>query len=268
MKMQSSLKGSRRSRTVFSSVGGGIIVGLACIALLIFLLRLFAPAAVNGLARPFWGLGTSLTAAVGNGTSQFQNNGALVAQRDQLAAENAALRAENVALATKAHDLQVTLGTRTEPAKEIVAGVLARPPVAPYDVLIVDQGSTSGVAVGAPAFGPGGTPVGRVKDLTATTARIVLYSASNTTTEGWIGAGRVPVTLTGIGSGGFEATLPKDAGIVAGDGVFVPGPGALPIGTVARIDSDPSSPTVVLHIHPYVNPFSILWVTIQPGYRL
>jgi cell shape-determining protein MreC len=146
----------------------------------------------------------------------------------------------------------------------VLAGVMTRPPVSPYDVLIVDQGMGAGIAVGNHAFGPGGVPVGIVTSADARSARVTHYTHTGNVTEGWAGAVRVPMKLLGTGAGGLDAEIPGNAGVAVGDQVFVPGPGALPIGTVVEVVSDPSSPSVVLRIRPLVNPFSLTWVTVQP----
>jgi len=179
-----------------------------------------------------------------------------------LAVQVDTLTQENRTLAAQAHDLQALLGGRTQPAPGILASVLVRPPVAPYDVLIVDQGSDAQVALGATAFGPGGTPIGTVASVSKNSARITLYSNPGLQTDAWVGDSRVPVELIGAGSGGYTATLPKTAGVTAGQGVYVAGAGALPIGTIAKVNDDPSSPNVTLLFHPYLNPFSLTWVTI------
>ena len=72
----------------------------------------------------------------------------------------------------------------------------------------------------------------------------------------------MPLSLAGVGAGAFTATLPKAAAISVGDSAYVSGPGAVPLGTIVRIDTDPSSPTVVLYIQPLVNIFSVTWVEI------
>lgn len=257
---------STRSRSLFDSPGRVASAALIVVALVLLMLRLFAPSTLYALARPLWSAGARFIGSAGS--SPLENHAALVQERDRLEAANAALVAENAALNAQAHDFQALLGDRQGPPKEIVAGVLAGPPVAPYDVLIVDQGKLDGVLEGAPAFGQGGTPIGRVGVVEAHTARIALYSAPGTLTDGWLGDNRVPVTLKGAGAGAYAATIAKDAGAAQGQSVYLGGPGALPLGTVVRVDSDPSSPTETLHIRPYANPFSLTWVTIQPAYGL
>ncbi|MDB5190323.1 MAG: Rod shape-determining protein MreC [Parcubacteria group bacterium] len=232
-----------------------VLVGVA------YAVRMFAPGTFAFVGTPAWKAGTSLTASVSHAFT-FTSGAKLANERDALAADNAALTAQNLTLTTQVRDLTALLGTRTESAKGILASVLARPPVAPYDVLIVDQGSLDGVTTASPVFGNGGTPIGVVTDITTHTAHITLYSATGTHTEGWVGANHVPVTLTGTGAGGFETSVPKDAGVQVGDIVTLPGNGGTPIGTITKIQIDPSSPTVVLDMRPYTNPFSLTWVTI------
>ena len=67
----------------------------------------------------------------------------------------------------------------------------------------------------------------------------------------------------GAGGGAMQASLSRSAGVVVGDVVFAPGPGMLPIGTVTRIDSDPSASGVTLRIMPALNPFSLTWVELR-----
>ncbi len=226
-----------------------------------YAVRATAPGAFAFVGMPAWKAGSSLTASVGH-IFTFTSAPKLASERDTLTADNAALTSENAGLSAQVRDLTNLLGTRTAPGSGILASVLARPPVAPYDVLIVDQGLSDGVRSGAEAFGNGGTPLGLVSEVATHSAHITLYSSTGTRTEGWVGATHIPVTLSGTGAGGFETSVPKDAGVTVGDGVYLPGNGGTPIGTITNIQTDQSSPNVVLDMRPYTNPFSLTWVTI------
>ncbi|MDB5265990.1 MAG: hypothetical protein JWM39_703 [Parcubacteria group bacterium] len=227
------------------------------------IVRFAAPNAFITIASPFWKAGTSVSAAVATGAGGFTSTANLVSQRDQLATQVDQLTAQNRTLTARAQDLQNLLGNRTQSSGGILAAVLARPPVAPYDVLIVDQGASTHVVLGATAYGPGGTPIGTVATVENTSSRITLYSNPGLQTDAWAGDTRIPITLTGAGSGGFTATLPKAAGVTEGQGIYVAAAGAVPVGVVSHVNADPSSPNVVLQIHPYLNPFSLTWVTIS-----
>jgi cell shape-determining protein MreC len=241
---------------------GSLAAVLIFIAIIVIVaVRFAAPGILSSLTRPMWGIGSSLTAWV-HGTATSESKSQLRADKDQLSAQNAELAAQNSALASQVSDLTALLGSRTEPEKGIVARVLARPPVAPYDVLIIDQGESAGVSVGAQARGPGGTPIGTVGETDATQSRVALYSTSGLQNDGWVGATHIPVTLTGAGAGAFHAEVPKQAGVAVGDPVYISSASTFPVGTVVQIEVDPSSPSVELDVHPYTNPFSLTWVTV------
>lgn len=227
--------------------------------MVLFLLRSIFPDTFFALSRPLWSLGESLTASVGTLTAPYENADELRKERDSLKAELEAERNKNTVLAAQIADLNALGAT----SGRIVAGVLVRPPVSPYDTLVVAGGTKEGVQVGARAYGPGGVPIGVVELVSANNTHVALYSSAGKESQGWIGETRIPITLVGFGGGMFRASVSKDAQIAVGEQVLMPGPGALPVGAVARVDADPSSPTAVVFIRPLVSPFSITWVAID-----
>lgn len=230
-----------------------LVIGLIVVVLLI--LRAAFPNALVSLARPLWGAGNVMTAAVGSVTLESATD--IRADRDRLQAELTARTNELVALSAVSEDLS-RLG---DLSNRVTAGVLARPPLSPFDTLVVAP--TESVRVDAQVYGHGGVPVGTVVRTEAGSAQVSLYSAAGRSTLGWAGDARIAIELLGVGSGAFRASVAKDSGIAVGDLVYVPGPGALPIGTVARIDTDPSSPTGILFVKPLASPFSLTWVAIE-----
>lgn len=254
----------RRNFILGRSFVGPISLSLLGIAVLFLVLRILAPGALVAIATPVWHTGTVLSASVGNGASFFTDKATLTHERDRLLAENTALKEEKATTDARVADLTRLLGTRTEAAPGILAGVLVRPPVSPYDVLIVDQGSRAGVAVGSRAEGSGGMPLGTVESVSGASARIELYSTPGRETESWVGETRLPLTLRGTGSGSFSASVAREAGVHEGDLVYLAGPGAVALGSVVSVENDPSSPRSHVAIKPFVNPFSTVWVTIVP----
>ena len=257
---------SRRHNSIVGAYPWAGPAALAVIALaaLFFILRLVFPGALVALGTPLWLTGNALTAGAGNTLSFFGDKGALIAERDQLRAENAALYAMNETLDAQVADLTRLLGDRMERTDGVLAGVLARPPVAPYDTLILDQGSDVGVRVGSRVLGAGGVPLGTVESVTRDSARALLYSTPARETESWVGEARIPMTLVGEGAGAMSAIIARESGVAVGDQVYVPGPGAVPIGSVVEVGSDPSSPRSRVEIRPILNPFSVTWVTVVP----
>ncbi len=243
---------------------GPVALVLLVLVLIFAVLRFLLPGVLVAIVSPVWSIGSSLSVGAGNVSSFFTDKAILTNERDRLLADNAAYYAKNVQLDAKVKDLERLLGGRTEPIDGILAGVLSRPPVSPYDVLIVNAGSNARVSVGSRADGPGGMPLGEVESVTKNSARILLYSTPGKETESWIGEARIPVTLIGEGSGAMSAIVAREAGISVGDLVFASGPGALPVGSVIAVGNDPSSPRSRVDIRPLLNPFSVTWITITP----
>ena len=266
MKKSSFLRGKGLSRGVRilnpdSLRGGAIVVG---IVLILIIVRVAFPDTLASLFTPLWRAGEQATASVGKVEDFFTSKESLANERDQLARENMALKNENVILAARTQDLVALLGVRTEAGDDILASVLARPPISPYDVLVIDRGTEHKVLSGALVFGNGGVPLGTIAATTDRTARVLLYSAPGRETSAWVGATRIPLTLKGEGSGAFSALIPRDASVLVGDEIYVAGEGARPVGTVTWVQTDPSATKAIVHIRPVVNPFSITWVTISP----
>ena len=248
------------------SLRGGAIV--LVVVLMIVVARVAFPDTLASLLAPLWRTGEGATAGVEKVTTFFADKEALSQERDRLVNENSGLVNENRALRARASDLTALLGTRLEGTSDILAGVLARPPISPYDVLVLDRGTEHGVASGALVFGNGGVPLGTIAATTNTTSRALLYSAPGRKTSAWIGTTRIPVTLVGEGSGAFSLLVPREVLVLVGDEVYVAGPGLLPIGMVSAVQTDPSATQARVRIRPIANPFSITWVTVSAGVTL
>ncbi len=250
---------SYRRRNVLIPHGVALIsAGVLVLAFLLFILHTFAPGILLPLAAPVWNAGSGVAKVVSDTSSFFADRARVVQERDLLSAQALALNEENRTLRARLSDI----GALGEGSTGMLAGVIARPPVSPYDTLIALLTEAGTVTTGAYAYGPGGVPLGTVDQVAGKTVRIALFSTGGRETIGWVGEKRIPITLVGRGGGAFEASLPRESGALVGDVVYVPGPGALPIGSIARIESDPSSPRDIVRIAPYANLFALTWVAI------
>lgn len=236
------------------------------IALFLFFMRFAAPDFFWKVFAPVFRSADSLAAGSHAFLSSFGDVAKLSLRNEILADENAALANENQALLQKTASLEALLGSPA-PGKStpsgILAGVVARPPEAPYDTLVLAQGSRAGIALGQEVFGAGNVPIGVISSVLDDFSRVTLFSSSGVSIAGWVGSANIPLTVTGVGAGSMSASLARSANIAVGDSVFGPGPGMLPIGTVTRIDESPSSPSITLRIMPALNLFSVSWVVVR-----
>lgn len=248
-----------RRNVLFSTANfswGGLALFFTIILLL---LRLFAPNTFLQIVTPVFNASSSLGQFGNMFLKSFGNAAQLSTENEKLINENVFLASENHALLKKLNSFsQLEIGV-----SDIVAGVVSRPPLSPYDTLLLSVGSSGGVSIGQEAFAGGGVPIGVVSDVLANFSRITLFSAPGMAVDGWIGQDNIPIKINGAGAGVMNASVPRTSNIIVGDIVFAPGPGMLPIGTVTRVDSDPSSPSAHLRITPMVNLFTVSWVVIR-----
>ncbi len=232
-------------------------------AILALLARLLAPDLFLQTFTPAFRAADTIAATSHAFINGFKDAAALAARNERLEDENAALASENQALREKEGSIsELLVGYSTNPVG-VVAGVVARPPESPYDTLVLAAGSLAGVTLGMEAFGAGGVPLGAVSAVTAGFSRVTLFSAPGFVTRGWVGRASIPVDIFGAGGGAMNASFPHSADVAVGDTVFAPGPGKLPVGSVVRIDGDPSTSGITLRILPIANPFSLSWVLLR-----
>ena len=238
---------------------GSLAMAFALIALFT---RVVLPDAFFAIITPATRVSSNISNYAHFVLSSFDNAALLEKQNENLTNRNISLTNENQALAQKLSDISPLLDGST--SKEgIIAGVITRPPESAYDTLLVNVGEASGSSVGMEAFGARGVPIGLVTATSAKSSRVTLFSAPNISINAWVGKNKLPILLRGAGGGAFNAVVPRTAMVTAGDLVYIPGPGALPIGSVARVDSDSSSPSSNLRIQGGTNIFSITWIELR-----
>ena len=254
-----------KRNTLFSSANVSWGAGALVFAILALAARLLAPNLFLHIVTPALSVADAISAKSHVFFNSFGDIAALAAKNEQLARENAALVNENTALVKKTASIKELANASglSQNAAVILAGVVARPPSSAYVTLVLAAGERAGVMLGQEAFGEGGVPLGTVSAVTADFSRITFFSAPGMVTRGWVGRAGLPVDIFGAGGGALQASVARAAGVAVGDAVFAPGPGMLPIGTVARIDGDPASPSAVLRIAPAINPFSVMWVALR-----
>lgn len=196
-----------------------------------------------------------------------------------LFASRASLEAENTELRRRLGESELALSDRDIVLKEnadlkalqrieqetgrIAASVIAKPPFAPFDVIVINKGSEQSVKEGDKAF-IGQTLVGTVTSVSDATSRVTLLSAPLLKTEAYIGESAIPATLSGKGGGNFEANLPQGSEVKTGDLTYVyHSDESYLIGKVSAVIEEEGSTLVrVLFSFPF-NIYSLTYVEIS-----
>lgn len=236
---------------------GAIVLVFAVVLLSV---RIIAPNLFLHLVSPVFNYSDSVAANWHAFFSKFSDAAVLALENDALRESNAARLSNNQELTRKLESIGALNNDR---ANDVLGGVVARPPVSPYDTIIVGSGENAGVQQEMEVFAAGNVPIGVVSEVLKEFSRVTLFSSPSAMVSGWVGENRTPITIYGAGGGVMRSTVSRAASVAIGDTVFVPGPGMLPIGSVEAVDSNPSSPSVILHIRSDINLFSVDWVRMR-----
>jgi cell shape-determining protein MreC len=144
------------------------------------------------------------------------------------------------ALASENRELRALLGYEGE--KRILAGVIGRPNVLPYDVLMLDRGSEDGIVVGAPVYIGEHTIVGIVRTVTKQSSIVELLTTPGFTTTVYIIGPNIYTTAEGIGGGQMRVGVPQGIPLNEGDLVVLPSVTSGVYGAVSHVEAEPSQP--------------------------
>lgn len=150
-----------------------------------------------------------------------------------------------------------------ENKKYVIAPVLLRPPVMPYDVLVVDVGSDNGVKVGDTATAYGDILIGHIIEISPKTSKIKMISFLGEETNVFFDV--IGLSATGIGKGGgnMEIALPVSVEIKSGERILSLGGKTLLVGIVDKTEIDPAAVFQKIIFHLPINIQELKYVMIS-----
>ncbi len=219
----------------------------------------------NTVARPIWTIGNSSKNFFSN-TSKFLGlRGSLVSQNQALADEVNSLKlkeADYDLLLKENLELKTELG-RPEASTKILAAVLSKPPVSPFDTFVIDLGSKRGLTEGERVYLGGNVIIGKVKSVTASTALVELFSSRNVKQEATLSRTGASFVLEGHGGANYVLEVPKEADIVWGDVFLYPDLNSSILGSVYFIDTNSQSSFKTIYIRMPGNVFNSKYVFVE-----
>ena len=173
----------------------------------------------------------------------FRDRAALVEEIASLKGELAASGGNRFtidALSLENDELRRLLGYEGE--TRILAGIIGRPNVLPYDVLMLDRGSQDGIKEGAPVFISDSTIIGIIRSVTSDSSIVELISTPGFETTVFIIGPDIFTNAIGIGGGQLRVGVPQGIKITEGDLVVIPSVTSGVYGAITHIESEPSQP--------------------------
>lgn len=219
---------------------------------------------LNYAAEPFWKGRQSALVFSEEVSVFFRSNKSLAEENRKLRKriaelERTALIGER--LFKENEELKTLLG-RDTPKHTILAAVLARPALSPYDTFIVDVGRGDGVLIGDRVIVDGTFVIGEVSKVFQKTAQVKLFSTPGEKINVTIGPSNLLVTALGQGGGNFKIVLPRGVEVKKGDVLTVPDINVQVLGVVEEISMTPSSSFQTVYFKNLFNMAHVQWVQI------
>jgi cell shape-determining protein MreC len=138
-------------------------------------------------------------------------------------------------------ELRRLLGSAEE-SPRIAAGVIGRPTVTPYDVLIIDRGSDDGIAADAPVYIGRDQVIGFIAEVFSDSAVVVLATTPDFESTVYIFGPNIYTTARGLGGGVLQVSVPQGIALSQGDLVVVPSFDGGVYGSISVVESVPTQP--------------------------
>ena len=242
------LQDRRAKKKKFLKIAGGF----AFLALLFYFragLFVGLSLATGEILRPVLVLGQDTGTRLSGLGAYFSSKSALERENEKLWSQlvrSEARMADYQIIVRENESLKEILSRQPEDKKFILAAVLAKPGVSPYDTLLLDLGAKDGAIIGNLIFAEGDIPIGRLTSVTSDTAKAILFSSTRERTPVIVPSSSIPagesnlfLEIIGRGGGNFEMILPRDFTLVRGDRVVLPGLRSYAVAIVETILSDP-----------------------------
>lgn len=144
-------------------------------------------------------------------------------------------------------ELKVMLGMKKSEMR-IISNVLSKPPQSPFDTLIINSGTNSGVEIGNKVYVSDSIIIGQVSDVSDETSTVKLFSTGGEKNEVILSRTGESFVITGAGGENYTVEVPKDTDIVWGDSLVYPGNSDYILATVYFVDSSSQSSFKTVHL--------------------
>ncbi len=244
------MKASSRRTSPNKRILWVFVLGCVLLALLWLIPRVIYVTASLVMA-PINGVQTWLAESSASLPQYLRNRAVLVAEVEvlkQQIADRGGDRFTLDMLAKENDELRSLLGDTGE--ERILAGVIGRPSALPYDMLMIDQGTSDGIVVGAPVYIGDRTVIGFVQSATERTALISLITTSGFVSTVYVLGPDIFTTAVGMGGGQLRVGVPQGIVVKEGDLVILPSITSGVYGSISYIETIPTQPEQYAYVSP------------------
>lgn len=128
------------------------------------------------------------------------------------------------------------------PDARILARVIGRPGTLPYDIVMLDRGSTHGIIYNTPVFLGADQVIGFVSKVNANTSFVTLVTTPGFTSSAYVIGPNIYTYAEGMGSGILRVRVPQGIMLRTGDMVLLPAIDSGIYGVVSYIETSATQP--------------------------
>ncbi len=217
------------------------------------------PSIFIAIARPFWRVEYSINSGQLRSVENLLNEN----QELQRKLDIQNIEQKSIQLYIDENQQLKSLMGRASTTQGILAAVIMRPPVSPYDEIFLDIGSDQGLQKDNIVYASRNVPIGKISEVYSHTSKVILFSSSGQSYSVLIGKNNTPATAIGLGGGQYSAELPRTSVVVRGDYVSIASVKASLYSTVDEIVADSSSPFETVLFSSPINIYELKWAYVE-----
>jgi len=251
----------RRKKIIRNIIGFGLFFVLSVLGFLSWTGQIF-----NFIGRPIWKSENFVNTGLYNINYLVRTKASISNENHNLIKEISSLRASMVdyqILKNETDQLKELLGRIPNKNNFVLGNILAKPNHSPYDTIIIDIGSNSGIKEGNTVYANGNIPIGNINKVYANTSLVMLYTNPGQKTEGFVNGSNASVLLTGRGGGNFEMIIPIELSVEKGTIIYLPGSTTEVLATIDETISTPSDPFKKVLLNSPINIQNLKWVEVK-----
>ena len=192
------------------------------------------------IGRPFWSFSSSIVSFWNNNDGTFRSKKSLIEENASLMSQLQSSKNNLIFLnlVIKENDsLKDLLNRKRKSDNLILASILVKPGLSPYDTLILDAGTNDGITVGKLVMADASSYIGEISEVSDTSSKVKLYSSPGVKINVLVGPNNIEKEAIGIGDGTFKLEIPKEIGVKVGDNVVIPSMNTNIFGIVEKVES-------------------------------
>jgi cell shape-determining protein MreC len=223
------------------------------------------PKPLHFIGNSLWRIKNTAYMKAGSMSSLLRSKKSLVLENNSLKQRLLDMREDILTfrlISQENKELKALAGMNAE-KKTVLAVVLARPNVSPYDTFVIGIGSGAGIEKGNQVFVSDDIVIGAVEAVYRNTSVVKLFSAPGEKTAVAIGPENVPAEAVGRGGGNFLTRIPRGIGIEEGYFITMPGINQKVFGIVEVIEDESADPFATIFFKNPVNVSEVKWVQVE-----